>query len=168
MVLYSLWSFWWGQSVSSIWWWPINHRTRLVLRLSSLGKRRKLFSFPWRPGKSIAHLFATKWVHIKHYGLEISGPNFWWDSASCFYFRKSGNHLNDVHNSRNVFFLEKTPAGQNRDNEDWRTELVYTWILISRCPDVQISRYQVSDTRYQVSGIRTKTWTSKKHIFPKS
>ena len=28
------------------------------------------------------HLFATKWVHIKHYGLKIGVPNFWWDYAS--------------------------------------------------------------------------------------
>ena len=28
------------------------------------------------------NLFATKWVHIKHYGLKIGVPNFWWDSAS--------------------------------------------------------------------------------------
>ena len=23
------------------------------------------------------NLFATKWVHIKHYGLKIGVPNFW-------------------------------------------------------------------------------------------
>ena len=28
------------------------------------------------------NLFATKWVHIKHYGLKIGVPSFWWDSAS--------------------------------------------------------------------------------------
>ena len=28
------------------------------------------------------NLFATKWVHIKHYRLKIGRPNFWWDSAS--------------------------------------------------------------------------------------
>ena len=27
------------------------------------------------------NLFATKWVHVKHYGLKIGGPNCWWDSA---------------------------------------------------------------------------------------
>ena len=37
--------------VKVTWWWPINHRTRLVLRLTSLRKRRKLFSFLWRTEK---------------------------------------------------------------------------------------------------------------------
>ena len=90
-------------------------------------------------------------------------------------FHKSGNPLNEVQNSRDVLFLKKEPpAGQNRDNEDWRTELVYTWIQISRypdiqisrypdiqisrCPDVQMSRYQVSDTTSQVS---EKQWKKK-------
>ncbi len=26
---------------------------------------------------STSNLFDTKWVHIKHYGLIIGGPNFW-------------------------------------------------------------------------------------------
>ena len=29
------------------------------------------------PGTWYRDLFATKWVHVKHYGLTIGGPNFW-------------------------------------------------------------------------------------------
>ena len=65
------------------------------------------------------------------------------------------------------FMKKKPPVGQNRDNENWRTEFVFNRIQISRYPDIQMSRYtdvqmsrypdiqmstsQVSDTRYQVS-----------------
>ena len=49
----------------------------------------------------------------------------------------------------------------------------YPGIQVSRYPDIQVSRYpgtryQIPDTRYQVSGIRTKMWKSNKLIFPKS
>ena len=29
------------------------------------------------------NIVVTKWLHIKHYGLKISGYFFWWVSASC-------------------------------------------------------------------------------------
>ena len=70
----------------------------------------------------------------------------WWTQLLVrfrvfFYFRKSRNHLNDVQNSRNVVFLKKKPpAGQNRDNEDWRTEFVFTRIPKSQIPNLRISK----------------------------
>ena len=72
----------------------------------------------------------------------------WWTQLLVrfrvfFEFRKSGNHLNEVHNSRGVFFYEKKPpAGQNRDNEDWRTEFVFTRIPKSQSPRSRISKSQ--------------------------
>ncbi len=127
----------------TIWWWPINHRTRLVLKLTSLRKRRKLFSFPWRTEKTPVHLFATKLVHIQHYGLKIGGLDFWSDSAYFLISKRTWNRLNEVQNSRDVFFLKKKPpAGQNRDNEDWRTEFVSTRIPKSLNPRSRISKSQ--------------------------
>ena len=45
-------------------------------------------SFCSLPVLGTGNLFATKWVHIKHYGLKIGRPNFCWDSA---YFLNSTN-----------------------------------------------------------------------------
>ena len=81
-----------------------------------------------------------------------------------FYSQKSWNHLNEVQEFRGVLFLEKkAPASYapHRSPEwGWSPESKYPDIQLSRCPDVRISRYQVSDTRYQVSGIRKIKWTS--------
>ena len=51
--------------------------------------------------------------------------------------------MNDVHFARDTFFLnKKQPADQNRDNDDWRTELGVIRITKSmnrRCRILQIA-----------------------------
>ena len=87
----------------------------------------------------------------------------WWSQLLVrfrvfFDFTKSRNHLHEVQKIRDVLFLEKKAPARNPPHRSpergWSPESKYPDIQISRCPDVRISRYQVSDTRYQVSGIR--------------
>ena len=60
-----------------------------------------------------------------------------------FYFECFGCYTKWVHISRDVLFLKKKPpAGQNRDNEDWRTEFVFTRIPKSQNPKSRISKSQ--------------------------
>ena len=59
-------------------------------------------------------------------------------------------------NPATCFFCKKS-RGQAK-TATTRTGEQNWFIPESRCPDVQVSRYQVSDTRYQVSGIIKKTW----------
>ena len=78
-----------------------------------------------------------------------------------FDFKKSRNHLNEVQKFRDVLFLEKKGPCQECTTQESGVGMV-TRIQISRYPDIQISRYQVSDTRYQVPEKRHK---SQKNIF---
>ena len=60
---------------------PFNNTVRTPTAEDCLGKYLT-------PGTWVRELFATKWVHIKHYELKIGGPNSWGDSTS---FLNSGN-----------------------------------------------------------------------------
>ena len=145
----------------NIWWWPINHRTRLVLKLTSLRKRRKLFSFPWRTPKSQVHLFATKWVHIKHYGLKIGGPNFWRDSASFLIsknqdFTKSGSRFPGTclfwKKSRRQAKTATTRTGEQNlflpeSPNPWIPDPESPNLKISQIPKMQIWKFAILDDK---------------------
>ena len=57
--------------------------------------------------KSLAHLFATKWVHIKHYGLKIGGPNFCGEIPRLFWFQKIRISLKVGPDLRTCLFWKK-------------------------------------------------------------
>ena len=63
---------------------------------------------PWR---STGNIFATKWVYIKHYGLKIGGPSFWWDSA-FFLIRKiwKSPKWGSIFHGRVILEKKKAPA----------------------------------------------------------
>ena len=87
------------------------------------------------------NLFATKQLHIKHYGLKLGG-------AVVFEFKTYRSRSNEIQKSKDVLFLEERPVPGIHH---------ITSTHIFRCPDIQMSRcsdIQISGIRYQISGIR--------------
>ena len=106
--------------------------------------RREQFPFPWRPGKSLANLFATKWVHVKHYGLEIGGPNFWRNPASFLIstnqdFTKSGSRF------PGTCFSEKKTAGRLKLRQRGLANRI-RFFQNPQIPESQIPNLQMSES----------------------
>ena len=129
-----------------MWSWPINHRTRLVLKLTSLRKRRKLFLFPWRPGKKKP---STPFCHQMGPYQTWRVENLWAQLLVrfrvFFYSRNSGDHLNDVPNSRNVFFSEKENVGRPKPRQRGLANRI-CFQQTPQIPESQIPNLQISES----------------------
>ena len=79
-------------------------------------------------------LFATKQVHIKHYGLKIGGANFWWDSASFLVSKNPEIHKWGPKIQGRVIPGKKSPCQECTTQKSGVG--IVTIIQISRYPDI--------------------------------